>query len=360
VSDLQTAAGTPVAEPRAATGRSLVVVIGSGRSGTSLVSGILQRLGCLVVQPEVPADASNPRGFAESQWVVDFHARLLRAVRVQTADARPDAWARTAQACLDTDVRETLRRWLEPHFAESSTILVKDPRLSWFLPLWRRVAHDLDATPLLLTMLRHPAAVVDSKQRNYGGRQGEANRLAGWVNQTLFTERGTRDSPRAFARYDDLLADWTKSVGAIGETLDLAVVRDASAAQIRAAHEFVDRDLARSRADWGELLVPGDLRDLAERVWARVDRLADDPAAGSAQDLDDLRAEYARYYGLAESVAYSSVAAAGDTPPKAAGRIPTPVLRLLRLLPPSIRQAIPANRRARMAHAMRRSTRQRA
>ena len=42
-------------------------------------------------------------------------------------------------------------------------------------------------------MLRHPAAVIDSKQRWYGGWQGEVGRAAGWVNQTLFTERATRD-----------------------------------------------------------------------------------------------------------------------------------------------------------------------
>ena len=86
--------------PRVVT-RSLVLVAGSGRSGTSLFTGILQRLGCHVPQPEVPADATNPRGFAESQWVVDFHTRLLRAPRVQMSDARPAAWALTAQVGLD-------------------------------------------------------------------------------------------------------------------------------------------------------------------------------------------------------------------------------------------------------------------
>src|SRR5207247_7594273 len=45
--------------------RSLVLVAGSGRSGTSLFSGILQRLGFYVPQPEVRADDTNPRGFAE-------------------------------------------------------------------------------------------------------------------------------------------------------------------------------------------------------------------------------------------------------------------------------------------------------
>ena len=236
--------------------RSLVLVAGSGRSGTSLFSGILQRLGCHVPQPEVPADATNPRGFAESQWVVDFHTRQLRAARVQVSDARPAAWALTAQAGLDDAVRAELRAWLAGQFGAAPALIVKDPRLSWFLPLWRSCAEELGVAPRFVTMLRHPAAVIDSKQRWYGGWQGDVGRTAGWIHQTLFTERATRGAPRAFVRYEDLLEDWTRIVADVGDRLDLDVVRDAPAAAMRDVHGFVDRGLSRSRPDWGDLALP--------------------------------------------------------------------------------------------------------
>src|SRR3954452_6833855 len=224
--------------------RSLVLVAGSGRSGTSLFSGMLQRLGYHVPQPEVPADDTNPKGFAESQWVVDFHTRLLRSAGVQVSDARPAAWAQTAQVALDETVERELRTWLEGQFRDGGDhLIVKDPRLSWFLPLWRRVAEGYGVTPSFVTMLRHPAAVIASKQRWYGGWQGEAARCAGWVNFTLYTERATRGAPRAFVHYDDLLDDWTKTIGHVGEALDLSVVRDASAQSMREVHGFVDRSL---------------------------------------------------------------------------------------------------------------------
>ena len=176
--------------------RSLVLVAGSGRSGTSLVSGILQRLGYHVPAPEVPADDTNPRGFAESQWVVDFHTALLKRARVQVSDARPGAWAMTANICLEDEVQTQLRNWLERQYSEADHVLIKDPRLSWFLPLWQRCAEAIGVSPRFVTMLRHPAAVVDSKQRSYGAWQGDVSRTAGWVNLTLFTERATRDAPR--------------------------------------------------------------------------------------------------------------------------------------------------------------------
>src|SRR5687767_3349918 len=166
--------------------RSLILVAGSGRSGTSLFTGIVQRLGYAVPQPEVPADETNPRGFGESQWVIDFHTRLLRRAGVQVADARPEAWALTAEAGLDAEAAGELGDWLAAQFDASEHLVVKDPRVSWFLPLWRRCAEDLGTSPRFVTMLRHPAAVLDSKQRWYGGWQSEVSRAAGWLNQTLF------------------------------------------------------------------------------------------------------------------------------------------------------------------------------
>jgi hypothetical protein len=341
-------------------GRTLVLVAGSGRSGTSLVSGILQRLGFTVPQPEVPADATNPRGFAESQWVVDFHTRLLAAAGVQTADARPAAWADAAAAGLDPDVRRALRHWLELQFATADDVLIKDPRLSWFLPLWRRCAEDVGADPRFLTMLRHPAAVIESKQTWYGGAQGEAARLAGWVNQTLFTERATRESPRVFVPYEALLEDWTQTVARIGAVLDLAVVRDAPAGAIRDVHGFVDRSLSRSRPHWGEGPLPARLREQADAVWELVSGLAQDADADAAAPrLDALRADYLDLYAEAEAITQSSAAAAARASRTAAaaagraGQLPGPALWVIRRSPPRLRKALPARYRHGLVRALR-------
>jgi hypothetical protein len=297
--------------------RSLVIVAGSGRSGTSLFSGILQRLGYHVPPPEVPADATNPRGFAESQWVVDFHTRLLKRSGVSVADARPSAWAASARTCLDAAVVTELRGWLQTQLALADHLIIKDPRISWFVPLWRRCADELGAPPRFATMLRHPAEVIDSKQRWYGGRQGEISRAAGWLNQTLFTERATRDAPRLFVRYDDLLADWTREVTRAGEVLDLELVRCASPRAMRSVHEFVDRDLRRSRGGWDHLSLPEPLRALAEQTWQELTGERRFP------ELDALRGSYADLYAEAEALAHSSIAAAGRTRPAGKRHIAT-------------------------------------
>src|SRR4051812_12686184 len=142
--------------------RRLVLVVGVGRSGTSLLTGILGQLGFHVPQPEVQADDTNPRGFSEPRWVVDFHTRMLRERRVTVNDSRPVAFERTAAAARDAAIRAELRAWLAGQFRLADAVVVKDPRTSWLLPLWTSCAQELGLPTAFVTMLRHPTEVIAS------------------------------------------------------------------------------------------------------------------------------------------------------------------------------------------------------
>ena len=205
-------------------------------------------------------------------------------------------------------------------------------------------------------MLRHPAAVIDSKQRWYGDWQGDVARAAGWVQQTLYTERATRSSPRVFVHYEDLLDDWPRAIARIGEELDLAVVRDAPATAMRDVHGFVDRTLSRSRADWDGLKLPDALRAQADEVWALVSALADRPDADVADRLDAARAAYVELYAEAEAIAQSSIAAAGKGRTRAAAaQVPAPALRIVRRVPRRYRHSVPLAWRVRVARVLARA-----
>jgi hypothetical protein len=308
--------------------RRVVFVVGSGRSGTSTMAGALQALGMHVPQPEVRADETNPKGFAESKWVVDLHHELLQRTNVQVSDARPSAWYETGKASASGITRARLTEWLGPHFREATgeepadelvvrELVIKDPRLAWFLGLWKSAALRCDAEPSYVTMLRHVTEVVGSKKRYYapgqtGSAFSEVQRTAAWVNMMLHTERATREGKRAFVRYDDLLTDWTVPVFRIGQELDLEAVKGASANAIRQVHQFIDPDLKRVQSTWDDVEVPGRLRDLAEETWRGLGKLAE--PGGDTPDvhalLDEVRQAYVAFYDEAEAVAQSSVIAA--------------------------------------------------
>ena len=325
--------------------RRLVFVVGSGRSGTSTMSGTLQTLGVHVPQPEVLADDTNPKGFGEPQWVVDFHDELLRRSAVQVSDARPQAWFESGRLSTVDELRDRLFEWLDGQFAEGGDeLVIKDPRLSWFLGLWRSAALRAGATPAYVTMLRPVTEVVGSKQKYYSDRFGEVSRTAAWVNMMLHTERATRGGQRAFVRYHDLLTDWTVPLFQLGEAIDLQAIKTASANDIRKVHNFIDPSLRRVQLTWDEIQVPARLREIAEATWQELDKLpepdGDTPEVQAR--LDELRAEYADLYDEAEALAQSSVIAARRASPKPPPRVPAVVApRRVDRIPHGLRAMVP-------------------
>jgi len=209
---------TPRVVPR------VVVVAGSGRSGTSSIAGVLKLVGLRIPPPEVPGNRSNPLGFFEPRWVVGFQTRLLRRSVVALTDSRPAAFDMTRKVGEASEVRETVGGWLREQVDHHPSLVVKDPRNSWFLPMWRRAAADAGAEVCFLTMLRHPAEVVGSKDAYYkarsaGGtvRHAQTTRVASWLNVALFSEVMTRDARRTFVLYNDLLDDWRTVVARVGD-----------------------------------------------------------------------------------------------------------------------------------------------
>jgi hypothetical protein len=294
--------------------KHLLLVAGSGRSGTSLFASVVGNLGFHVPRPWVKPDDSNPRGFGEPQWVVDRHTKYLRQANVHTSDARPTAWAETAKLCLDEQVSTEVRLWLEEQFSGHERVLIKDPRLLWFLPLWRRIGEELDANVHVVTMLRHPAEVVRSKLHwYYNMTLFDANRAAGWLNTMLFTERATRDYRRAYVRFEDLLEDWTQPIARVSAQLEVPSLVNARAREQLSADSIVDSSLHRSRATWEDLDVPKGLIYLIERVWEDLLSLADPEVDGDEAvlaRLDAYREEYVSFYRHAEHVAQSTTLAA--------------------------------------------------
>jgi hypothetical protein len=316
----------------AADRRRLVLVVGVGRSGTSLLTGVLGELGFHIPQPEVEADDTNPRGFSEPRWAVDFHTRLLQRAAVTVNDSRPAAWEKTFAAAEDQTLRGEVRGWLEEQFAHGQAIVVKDPRTVWFLPLWVRCAQELGVAPSFVTMLRHPAEILRSAVKSYGTWQSEASRAAAWLNVALETERVTRGDRRAFVRYEDLMADWRREIDRIGPVLDLPLLTAIAPERAAAVDAFVDPKLHRNRVRWTDLSVPAPVEALAERAWDALQPLAD-PGGDTPEThaaLDATRDEFATLYAEAEAIAQSSLTAAkrAAKPARRAKPAPPPTLRV--------------------------------
>jgi hypothetical protein len=180
-----------------------IVVLGMHRSGTSLVTEIMHRLGGRLCQENDLLSGSEhgqPVNYGESRSIVLFNESLLRAFGGDWAvpPALESGW------------------WASPRVGELARVaagvftrthpragwLCKDPRFCLTLPFWRTWAIP-DVRAVLV--VRHPAEVAASLARRDGVGAGHAAWL--WQRYISSAVRACRDVPALVVSYDQLCRD---------------------------------------------------------------------------------------------------------------------------------------------------------
>jgi len=198
-----------------------LLILGCGRSGTSMVAGLFRNAGYFMGEKLIPADESNPRGYYQSERVVFINERLLEAVDHPDARkvARRVIGETTVPAAtrwllaLDTDTAigatPELRRRMRDVVCREPYCF-KDPRFSYTLEAWRPELRD----PRFVCVVRHPLEVTKSVLR-HAERRGYRERLGLDRERVLrvwrccyryILERLVREPERwKFVHYDQLL-----------------------------------------------------------------------------------------------------------------------------------------------------------
>ena len=300
----------------------LVLITGTGRSGTSTMSGTLHYLGLYVPGPFLGANKSNPKGFFESKWAKKFHERIVERAGIHNFDSRPAALLRAQQA-VTPQTRARLQTFVAERAAEADQVVVKDPRSVWVQKMWRDAAEQAGMEIRYISMLRHPAEVVGSRSTYYAGddaspehrRRYEVFNVARWVNSSLISERETRGFPRAFVRYDDLLEDWRAVAERLRDDLGLRYDTDLTPGSRHPVDDFVDPTLRRHTVTWDELDIPAPLQEVAEEVWAAQLVLAgaggSDPEA--EKRLDESAQRYSAVLRDAQAISHDALLEARST-----------------------------------------------
>lgn len=224
--------------------RTLVLVIGMHRSGTSTVAGALGILGATMPATGLGLSDDNPKGHFEPKEIVALHDRVLASAGMHwwDWDKFPDAWYDLPVAQTFVDELVAIVR---TEFGDAPLFVVKDPRTCKLLPLWRRAAAILDLDVVAVLPFRHP----DEVARSLHARDGFPlpNTLMTWLRYVLEAERESRGMTRVFLRYEDLLADGRSVMRGVVDALRLPLPH-LSEADFDALGTFVDPDLRRSRA----------------------------------------------------------------------------------------------------------------
>jgi hypothetical protein len=230
--------------------RRLIFVLGMGRSGTSAITRVLSFCGCTLPRRLLGANESNPTGHWEPLDGLNLNEGFLERYGSNWYDPRLPELGRIAldsregQAFIDR-----IERFLDDQVS-GPVLLIKEPRITALTEFWFAAARRQEYAIAAVVAVRHPAEVAASLAARDGVPKELSNTL--WLKYNWLAEQRSREIPRVFVEFPNLLADWRGEVGRIARSLEI----DFASTQDQEIEAFLSPDLRRQRASMGSEYPP--------------------------------------------------------------------------------------------------------
>jgi hypothetical protein len=269
--------------------KTLVVVLGMHRSGTSSAAGALVRLGAAAPQHLIASNADNERGYWESPVILKLNDAILTAGGSDWKDWRKFDLNKI-DALKANAFRARAKEALAEEFGDVGFAVIKDPRMCRLIPFWGPVFADAKWSVRALLPIRSPLEVGQSLYCRDGLSPAYGCLL--WLRHVLDAEVETRGMARAVLDWPQFLGDRRIALTRVSEQWGLMwpyLYEDALAE----VDEFVSADLRHQRASEADLQTHPAINDLVRRTYAAMINLVQDSGDGSVlKKLDDLRAGF--------------------------------------------------------------------
>ncbi|MGR4068057.1 hypothetical protein [Billgrantia sp. C5P2] len=221
-------------------GKKIIIVLGPGRSGTSLLMQILEHQGIALSEKLNQPSAANKYGPKEDKDIFEVHSILLKELGSNPLIPLPDGWM-NKEATLRA--KKKLRDILLDRLENNSVFALKDPRMSFFLPLWNLIFNELKITPVYLFAIREFKATAGSHLRQYNLSPEAVE--SSWLSRTIDALRyvGTECF---FVHYEDWFSSPESTLEGLREHLrnhNIALTKNCDLS------ELVDKSADRSKKD---------------------------------------------------------------------------------------------------------------
>ena len=234
-----------------------VVILGSGRSGTSMLAGSLARAGWNVGAQPYPGRESNPKGFFETEEINGINEALIAAAfPAAKPNGRMQRWLAAPPGPVPCEAPEHLAQRMR-RLAGERPFAYKDPRFCVTLPAWREHLGDFG----VICIFREPAVTAESILREVASQEylrGVELDFDGALElwRSMY-ERALEQSDRGdwlFLHYEQLFTD--EGIERLEAFVDGRIERG-----------FPDRALQRTRS---ERPVPPEIADLYGQLCSRA------------------------------------------------------------------------------------------
>ncbi|MGH1349358.1 MAG: glycosyltransferase domain-containing protein [Methyloligellaceae bacterium] len=203
--------------------RTCILVLGMHRSGTSVLTRLINLMGAEAPENLMAPGADNIKGYWESSHIMHLNQQVLSELGSNWDDWLPLNFEKLPLA-RKTHWLNKFVELIHSEFKSADTFVLKDPRLCRMVPFLLEALKKENINTKVVIAFRNPLEVAASlKKRNNFSQQKS---LLLWLSHTLEAVVSTKNLPQAFIGYEDLLTNYQGVVKAINKHLQLPQITD--------------------------------------------------------------------------------------------------------------------------------------
>lgn len=250
--------------------KKITVVLGSGRSGTSVVAKALQSLGCYLGDDLTPGTLMNPKGFFEDNAIVfEINEKVIESLGCRWHSI--PAFECDSSNAVIIELQNKAEMLLEKKFNQASWCGFKDPRTSRLLPFWEVIFQKMALQDSYIFALRNPLSSVASFEK-----YDELSRAKGfflWLAHVIPAISYILDKNALVVSYEEILAAPQKQLARIHQGIECAIPMESSAIA-EFCEDFLDPALFRNQFTYEELINDHQVPPILIRVYDLLTQVA--------------------------------------------------------------------------------------
>lgn len=189
--------------------KKLVLILGMHRSGTSTLTGVLNKMGLPIGEPLLPPTEDNPKGYFENFNFVRANEIILQRCG-STWDEVDNVFD---DRKLITEENKDLLKILFKHYNKYEIFGLKDPRICVLLPLYVKVCEELNIEIIYFNIERDVDSVTKSLFKRDGFSLEKIQKLIGQHKVRIKTKD-------YFIKYEDLIDNTEKVINDLNSSFN--------------------------------------------------------------------------------------------------------------------------------------------
>jgi hypothetical protein len=202
--------------------KKIIVVVGPGRSGTSLIMQLLSSFNISSTTYPIDSNDNNPKGFWEDKEIVKLEREFLEKKKPAHLPIPTGDFEDEEALYLKNQIKEILLDSLEK---SEGLFAIKDPKITLLFPIWKKIFYECGLEPIYIFACRNPTAFIDSNKKILGDKITQEVLEWEWYYRTVSSFYFT-DSKIFIVHYEDWFADLYKQAYNLLEYIGIGYEKD--------------------------------------------------------------------------------------------------------------------------------------